>query len=75
MRRFVLHRLQDESGVSGTGVVAEGIQFSDGRCVIRWLTNVQSLAIYQNADEVEAVHGHQGKTIILWQDEQTEVRR
>lgn len=68
MRRFVLHRLQDESGVSGTGIVAEGIQFSDGRCVIRWLTNVQSLAIYQNVGEVEAVHGHQGKTVILWQD-------
>lgn len=68
MRRFVLNRIEDESGVSGTGIVAEGIQFSDGRCVIRWLTNVQSLAIYQNVSEVEAVHGHQGKTVILWQD-------
>lgn len=68
MRRFVLNRIEDESGVSGTGIVAEGIQFSDGRCVIRWMTHVHSIAIYQSAGEVEAVHGHQGKTVILWRD-------
>lgn len=28
--------------MSGTGIVAEGIQFSDGRCVIRWMTHVHS---------------------------------
>lgn len=68
MRRFVLNRIEDESGVSGTGIVAEGIQFSDGRCVLRWLTQVHSIAIYQNVGEVEVVHGHQGKTVIVWQD-------
>ena len=36
MRVFALIRDVDVSGVSGTGVVAEGVQFSDGTCVLRW---------------------------------------
>jgi len=36
-RTFVLHRDEDVSGVSGTGVVAEGVVFSDGAVVVRWL--------------------------------------
>lgn len=34
MRRFELHREEDVSGVSGTGVVAEGVAFSDGRVLM-----------------------------------------
>jgi len=34
-RPFVLRRLVDETGVSGTGVVAEGVEFSDGTVALR----------------------------------------
>lgn len=34
MKRFHLVRKEDASGVSGTGHVAEGIMFSDGKVVI-----------------------------------------
>ena len=68
MIRFHLHRQEDESGVSGTGVVAEGVRFSDGRCVLRWLTRVSSIAIYNSIEDVEAIHGHGGKTIIQWEE-------
>ena len=37
MRTFELHRDTDVSGVSGTGVVAEGVEFADGTTVVRWL--------------------------------------
>jgi len=37
MRRFLLVRDCDPSGVSGTGIVAEGVQFSDGTAVMHWL--------------------------------------
>lgn len=37
MRTFVLRRNEDISGVSGVGIVAEGIEFSDGVVALRWL--------------------------------------
>jgi hypothetical protein len=71
-RRFVLVRYEDESGVSGTGVVAEGVQFSTGRCVLAWVTRFQSLAIYNSIDEIRAIHGHDGKTLVSWVEEASE---
>jgi hypothetical protein len=63
---FLLQRNEDETGVSGEGLVAEGVEFSDGQCVVRWLTDLTSLGIYQSLKEVEAIHGHGGKTIVVW---------
>ena len=69
MRRFLLYRMEDESGVSGTGTVAEGIEFSDRRCAMRWMSSVASTAVYDSLEELEAIHGHQGKTVIRWVDD------
>jgi len=66
MKNFHLKRLEDETGISGTGIVAEGVQFSGGKCVLTWLTEFSSIAIYDNIDLVEKIHGHSGKTIIVW---------
>lgn len=67
-RRFALYRYEDESGISGTGVIAEGIQFSSGGCVLAWITETPSINIYENIDEIMLIHGHQGKTEIRWID-------
>ena len=40
MRTFEMIRGADESGVSGTGKVLEGVIFSDGPCIIRWVTEL-----------------------------------
>jgi len=69
MRRFRLRRLEDESGVSGTGFVAEGVKFGDGTCVIRWLTDTSSMGIYHSPVEMIHIHGHSGKTILEFIDE------
>ena len=72
LKRFYLNRVEDESGVSGTGIVAVGVQFPSGRCIIEWvskLTDANSLGIYDNLDDVEAVHGHSGKTQVQCYDE------
>lgn len=62
---FHLERDEDESGVSGTGVVAEGIVFSNGKVVMSWLTEHTSIAVYENMAHLEAIHGHGGKTRIV----------
>jgi len=67
MRAFELHRDVDETGVSGTGVVAEGIEFSDGVVCLRWLTEWPSSVVHyeRGMASVEAIHGHNGKTRIV----------
>jgi hypothetical protein len=72
MRGFIFWREKDVSGTSGEGVVAEGIQFSDGKVALRWRTSVASTAFYDSLEDVEEIHGHQGNTQILWLDELNE---
>lgn len=67
-RRFVLNRKVDESGVSGTGLVAEGCEFSSGHCALTWLTYSDCVAFYDNIKTIEAVHGHNGNTEIVFLD-------
>jgi hypothetical protein len=65
MKPFWLERVEDESGVSGVGLVAEGVVFSNGWCALTWLTKHMSVSLYQSIEEVEAIHGHDGKTKVV----------
>ena len=62
MRLFYLRRDEDLSGVSGTGIVAEGVQFTDGTCAMRWLTTTASTAVYGSIKDLIWIHGHSGAT-------------
>jgi hypothetical protein len=64
MQKFQLNRLTDATGISGTGIVAEGYRLDNGICVMKWLTNVSSVAVYQNLKHIEIIHGHAGMTHI-----------
>ena len=68
MRRFILDRKEDATGVSGTGRVAEGIVFSNGWCSLTWLTSHTSVVFYPCIDDVEFIHGHGGKTQVVFLD-------
>ena len=70
MRRFYLSRRVDVTGTSGDGLVAEGIEFSDGTVVLRWLSGTPSTVIYHRLDDAIKVHGHDGQTVIVWRDKQ-----
>lgn len=69
-RGFFLLRLVDHSGISGTGTVATGAQFSDGTCAMRWNTRYNSTEIWPSIEELEGAHGHGGSTLIKWYDEE-----
>ena len=62
MKIFYLNRLEDESGVSGTGRVAQGFIFDNGKVALTWLSEHPSVTIYDNIGEVHAIHSHDGKT-------------
>lgn len=68
MRRFNLIRNEDETGISGIGIVAEGIRFSNGQVCLCWRTIVSSVGMYRSIADVEYIHGHGGKTVIQWLD-------
>ena len=63
---FALVRHEDISGVSGTGVVAHGVQFVDGTVVIRWLGQHKSTVTWDSLESAMAVHGHGGATKVVW---------
>ncbi|WP_350277306.1 hypothetical protein [Kribbella sp. HUAS MG21] len=65
-RTFELVRYRDPSGVSGTGVVAEGCEFTDGSVALRWRGDHPATAVWPNLESILAVHGHQGATEVRW---------
>ena len=65
MKIFYLNRTEDESGISGTGRVAQGFIFDNGKVAVSWLSNHPSVTIYDTIGEVHAIHGHGGKTEVI----------
>ena len=73
IRTFTVCRINDESGVSGTGIVIEGITLATGQCVVHWLypTPRGSIAIFDSISDFATVHikPHPGnETIITYED-------
>lgn len=79
-RRFLVARDVDATGLSGTGIVAEGVEFSDGTAVIRWrelpedsphyLRGVRATTVvFPSTEAVLALHGHDGATRLVWLEE------
>ena len=69
-RLFHLIRDEDHTGVSGTGIVAEGVVFSTGRVALHWISsNLSSTALHDSLENVQAIHGHGGKTRVVFLDE------
>jgi hypothetical protein len=66
-RLFALVRDEDVTGISGTGVVAHGVQWPDGTVTIRWCAGEHhSTVVWDSLEAVEKIHGHGGATTIEW---------
>lgn len=70
LREYYLQRNEDFSGVSGTGIVAEGVVMPSGKCIHEWSQSyVTSHNIYPNINAVQHIHGHEGRTIVKFVNE------
>jgi hypothetical protein len=60
IRTFTVCRHADESGVSGGGVVIEGIIWGTGQCIVHWLYPPPrgGFAIFDSLDDFLKVHVH-----------------
>jgi hypothetical protein len=73
IKTFTVCRNYDESGVSGEGVVIEGVVMATGHCVIHWLYPPPKggIAIFDSIEDFLKVHVHPhpaNKTIITFED-------
>ena len=68
MRRFKLVRHNDTSGVSGTGIVAEGMEFSSGKVVMSFRSHLGSVQVLDSIKVLKHTSVHKGDTKIVWID-------
>ena len=73
IRSFTVCRQLDETGVSGEGVIIEGVVLGTGQCIVHWLYPPPrgGIAIFDSMTDFIKVHiePHPGnKTIITYQD-------
>jgi len=73
IRTFTIARQYDETGVSGVGVVIEGVTLATGQAIIHWLTPAPrgAIAIFDSMDDFIKIHikPHPGNASILtWDD-------
>lgn len=66
IRIGVLLRHKDETGVSGTGIVANVIEMPDGTIIARWRSETASTLIFANLKAIATVHGHGGNTEVVF---------
>jgi hypothetical protein len=63
-RYYALNRVRDISGISGTGLVAYVLEMSDGTAVMVWDTQWATVDFRPSMEAVQALHGHEGATLI-----------
>lgn len=68
-RRFVVRRKEDPSGVSGTGVVLDGILWPDGTVSTHWRGAAWSNVFWPDLATAESKHCYGGHSEIVWVDE------
>ena len=58
IRTLTVCRQNDETGVSGEGIIVEGCRFATGHTVIHWLTPAPrgSIAFFDNFDDFIKIH-------------------
>jgi hypothetical protein len=75
-KRFILYRREDETGASGTGVVATGVVWPDGHAALRWKADdhqaVSSTSVWTSVADMLQVHGHGGLSKIFYLDGEAE---
>jgi len=77
IQTFTVARQSDETGVSGEGVVIEGVLLATGQCIAHWLypRPKGSIAIFDSMNDFVTVHikPHPGnRTIITYDDGEQE---
>jgi len=71
MRRFWLKRIKDETGISRTGRVLEGVITQSGRVFVEWRPPHKTIGIYDSIEQFNTIHVdcHPSCNLIEWVDD------
>lgn len=77
IRTFTIARQYDETGISGVGVVIEGVVLATGQAIIHWLTPAPrgALAIFDSMADFIKIHikpHPDNASILTWDDGEQE---
>ena len=80
IRTFTVYRSADETGISGDGVIIEGVLYATGQVVLHWLlpANRGSIAIFDSFRDFLEIHveSHPSNgTIITFEDGEQHIYR
>ena len=70
MRRFYLRRVKDETGISRTGRVLEGVLTQSGKVLTEWRPPMSTVGVYGSLQEFLTIHVdcHPSCNEIVWLD-------
>jgi hypothetical protein len=69
-RRFYLERMKDETGVSRTGRVLEGVVWQNGEVTVQWRPPHSTMGFYHSMAEFLLIHVycHPSCNVVRWLD-------
>jgi len=78
IRTFTVCRRSDETGISGEGIVIEGVTLATGQCIVHWLypTPRGGIAIFDSMSDFIKVHIQphpSNRSIITYDDGEQEL--
>jgi len=68
VKPFYMKRNVDINGLSGTGVVAVGVMWPNGRVTICWTSIKSSTENHDSMENLIELHGHAGNTEFIFGD-------
>ena len=69
-KRFYVQRNEDQTGVSRTGRVLEGVLWQNGEVTVQWRPPHSTMGFYHSMDEFKTIHidCHPSCNDIIWVD-------
>lgn len=68
IKPFYLKRHTDVNGLSGTGIVAVGVVYPNGKAHMQWISFKSSFEMHDSVESLIDIHGHHGATELIWGD-------
>lgn len=68
IKTFYLNRMTDVNGLSGTGIVAVGVVYPNGKAHMQWISFKSSFEMHESVESLIDIHGHGGATQLVWGD-------
>lgn len=68
IKTFYLLRHTDVNGLSGTGIVAVGVIYPDGKAHMQWVSFKSSFEMHNSIESLIDIHGHSGATELIYGD-------